>query len=130
MLFRELAYRALAAVQILPLRIVLFYQSQFPLPIPFLKLLFSNYGGVNIFKDFVVNKQMHVITSCEPAMDLVLMLVHSPHQIIRQTDVERSVSLASQDVYEECLQHSLSSCHPLTLSEGFQNHDSICQGQK
>ena len=85
-------------VQVAPHRIAVFDQRELPRAPPFLHALLSKDGGFHRVVEFGVDQAVHVVFPGE-AVDLPsAVLPHPAHHIASHSDVERSVSLAGEDV--------------------------------
>jgi hypothetical protein len=69
---------------------------QLPATLPFLQLLLSGDGLVEVALDLVPDKHMHVIPSGEARKLLRFVLMNPARQIINDADIERPVSLAAR----------------------------------
>jgi hypothetical protein len=73
--------------QIVPVRIVSFNQFLFPLPVPFLDLLFARNGGGHVIKDLVVHQTMHLVFLGKTVNDVVPVLEDALDKVAGYADV-------------------------------------------
>jgi hypothetical protein len=91
--------------QIGPTRVGFFDQLDFPGTTPTFQRMFSRAGFKNGIERLEIDQQVDTVFPCEAGNELGLMLSHAPRQIIGDADIERSVSLAGEDVDEERAVH-------------------------
>jgi len=85
-------------MQFPPLRIRSLDQGDLPLSVPLLNLFFSGNSRHHIICLFKVNKTSDLVPLRKAFDESGLVLVHSPLEIVRHADVERSVLLAGEYV--------------------------------
>src|SRR6185369_8298147 len=83
---------------IAPIRIHRLYQIDFPVPIPFLQLLFPRNRVIRGFMDLIPDEAMGSVLVGKALDHVVLVLPYAANKIVRHTDVERAVSAAGEDV--------------------------------
>jgi hypothetical protein len=88
-----------------PLRIFPFYQLNLPFSVPFLQLLFAGYSSYGIIENLKIDQIVNVVSFREASNDLQFVLVDAPNNIVRHTNIERSMFAACQDVNEELVIH-------------------------
>src|SRR5580765_1447388 len=86
-------------VEILPFRIVLKDQSDFPLSWPMLDVVLALDRGLDFFVALEIDEQLDAVLLRETGHEPFAMLVDSSHEIIRHTDVQNSIGRACQDVH-------------------------------
>ena len=105
---RESSRLAYVSIDIPPHGILLFYQSQFPCPSPFLNLLFPSDCVFRASMCFIIDERLDIVFPRKPSDRPVLVLPHSLYQIRSNTCVKGAISLGCQYVNVELLCH----CHP------------------
>src|SRR5215213_4534499 len=83
-------------VEISPMRIGLFDRCNLPIAPPFLDFLFAGDGRRRIVITFKPNKKSDAIAGCKAGRGFSPMLIHAPHQVARDADVQRSMLLAKR----------------------------------
>ena len=84
--------------QIMPVRVVLLDQVDFPLPVPAFELLLTQDRAFHVAEHLEPDQSMDAVLAGEPASDALAMLVKSPHQVAGDADVERPARLARKDI--------------------------------
>jgi len=102
---RESSLLAYIIIQVPPLRVLLFYQFQFPCPSPFLELLFPCDSIFSSFMDFVINWLLNPIFLCKTLDPTVLVLPYSFNKIRSNSQIKRSISLICQYIYIKLFFH-------------------------
>ncbi len=67
-----------------------FYESDFPDPAPALELLFPDPSGLDTARGFIIYEERDVVFLGESIYELLLVLVHSPYQVVGNADVKGS----------------------------------------
>src|SRR3974390_1513610 len=78
-------------VQIIPFRIVLQDQSDFPFSRPVLQIAFTLDRGSNVVIALEINQALDRILLCESRDEAVSMFVDASHEIVRHSDVKDTV---------------------------------------
>lgn len=68
-------FKAQPQSQIIPVRIVLFNQIDFPLTMPALQLLLAQDRPLHVAKDFVVNETMNLVARRKATSNAISMLI-------------------------------------------------------
>jgi hypothetical protein len=100
--------------QVVPHRIVLFDQANFPTPVPALDLLFTGNRVVDIVESLEPDQNVHVVSPGKPGYRFFFVLAGTPRQIIGYADIKRSVALAGERIDE--LGHVTNSLGPPSLA--------------
>src|SRR6185437_5843005 len=89
-----------AAHQIVPARIPLLYQADFPGAVPAFDLLFARDSITDVSKRLVPNQDVHIVAPGEAGNGFALVLLHALRQVIGYADIKRAIAAASQHVNE------------------------------
>ena len=92
-------------IKIVPIRVGLLDQSNFPGAIPLLQPLLALDCIFSIEELFIVNESMHAVLVGKAQDDIVLVLVYPANEIACYADVQRAVGFAGEDV-DHGLRHS------------------------
>jgi len=85
-------------IKVDPLWILLFNQPNLPGPPPLLQFLLARNRGCGIVVDFKPDQLVDGISFREASNRLALVLVHAANDVVRYAEVERSVSVACEEV--------------------------------
>jgi hypothetical protein len=83
---------------VLPLRVSLVYQLEFPRPIPALQLLFADDGFVNAIQELEPDQCFDAVFSREARNQIGIMLVHSTMQIIGYANLKPAIASTGKHV--------------------------------
>jgi hypothetical protein len=81
-----------------PMWILIIDKIYFPRPVPIFQLLLARNGTVHVAKHFEMNKVVYAIFRGKTIRMLIAMLMHTLHQIRRNTYVKRAVMFAGQNI--------------------------------
>ena len=84
--------------QVLPVWILLFDQSDFPGPVPFLHLFLALDRVSHIFVLLKINQRMASVLASEAFDEIVFVFPNPFNQMTGDADIQGSVPLATQDV--------------------------------
>src|SRR6185437_1107030 len=84
--------------EIVPFEILFFDQTNLPIAIPFLQLLFPANGIFRTFKRLDIDQTTDAVLFDELGAKSKSMLFHSPAQIIRHADIERTVAATGKNI--------------------------------
>jgi hypothetical protein len=93
--------------QVIPVRIALLDQSQFPAPVPFLERLFAGDGVADIGEGFDMNQPCYSIFLGEGRTPAVSMREDASGKVVGDADVESPVALAGENIDMVALKHGL-----------------------
>lgn len=99
-------------IQVLPLRVLAFYQLQFPLSLPFFDRLFTRDSRHHSLMHLIPSQHMDAIFLGKPFYEVVLVFPYSLYKIGCHTDIESPVSLTGKDVNTRLFRHRLLLRHP------------------
>ena len=85
-------------VQVVPFRILRLDQLDLPISLPLLELFLARNCGDRIVVDFEPDQLVDSISLREAGNRLALVLVHAANDVVRYAEVERSVSVACEEV--------------------------------
>src|SRR5882757_1375620 len=85
-------------VQIDPLRVLLFNQSDLPIPPPLLQLLFTGNGRERVIIDFEPNELVDRVSFREACDRLALVFINATNDVVRHAEIQRSVLVAGEEV--------------------------------
>src|SRR5690348_7184983 len=85
-------------IKIIPIRVVLFNQSNLPSSFPFLQSLLPLDRILGIVELLEIDQPRDVVFLCEAFDQLRLVLRDAPDQIVGDTDVQRAADAASENV--------------------------------
>ena len=92
--------------QILPFRIRLLNQSQFPLSIPLLNSFLPLNGTFHCFMNLEPNQPMNCVSFCKSLHQIILMLPYTFQKIRGYSYRKNSITIAGKYVYARYLQHT------------------------
>ena len=84
--------------EIMPIGVVRLDQFDFPAPIPFLDVLLTLDRSGWVIAGFEVNQLLHGIAFGEAGNLRALMLGNAADEIVRDADIERPISIRSENV--------------------------------
>jgi hypothetical protein len=93
-------------IEVVPIRIQLLNEPNFPCPIPSLETLFAEVCSRNVAVLFEIDQPMNVIFFREAICETHFMFVDPPHQVVGHTDVERAPNSAGENVYSVTTFHT------------------------
>jgi hypothetical protein len=85
-------------VEITPVRILLFYQSELPGSIPFLKLLLTKDRVIHVVVEFEIHQSVDAVFLSESLCHIVSVLPDPGGKIAGDGDVQRSIAVTSKYV--------------------------------
>lgn len=87
-------------VEVVPIRISLFYKPDLPGSIPLLQAMLTLNSSANFGKLLEVDQSDNAIPLGKAAHELFLVLVNTPDKVVRHPDVECAANVAGEDVHE------------------------------
>ena len=79
----------------------MFDQTYLPISIPLFQSLFAANGILHVVELLKMNQAMNIVFLCKSVCDLFPMFMNSSHQIVCDTNVQRSADAAGENVNPE-----------------------------